>query len=583
VQLLPLVLSAAFAAPVPAEAPQTFAGPDGRSALSSWTFDGRDVTVPHAANAVLPGTRAAYAAFRGATGTYRTQIKTAAGSYVLRFESVASRAEVFVDGARVAAHQRAYEPFEARLALREGTHELAVRADWRAPAAQSRLGLHRTWFNWGGINREVTLRRVGDSEISGVALTTRLRGRDARVTIAVRVRNTRDVARAVPVLARLVRRGRSALFDLGSVELGPGQARTLQREIVVAHPDLWRPGRGVLYQLQVVVPFESGYRARVGLRELSWHRGVLRVNGRRTVLRGASLHEDAPHRGDALTIADMRRAVAELRRIGANATRAQHPLAPALLERLDRAGIAVWQQIGPVDSPGKWRAQTPSLLAQARDDVREDLRANRLHPAIVAWSLGCEIAGNGGPGQGAFVDAAARELHAADPGRGIGVDIWTDHVPASPGLLYRSLDAVGVTSYLGWYEHPRAAPRTQAALLRARVRGLQTRFPGKAVIVAELGAEGTPDAPSAAPGGRGYQARLLSTQLRGLRTVRDVDGVFVWLLRDFAVNPAFRGGTAARLFPTLRLVNGLNQKGLFDYDGRAKPAALAVRRAFSAR
>jgi hypothetical protein len=62
-----------------------------------------------------------------------------------------------------------------------------------------------------------------------------------------------------------------------------------------------------------------------------------------------------------------------------------------------------------------------------------------------------------------------------------------------------------------------------------------------------------------------------------------LSGTFVWLLRDFAVNPRFRGGTATRVFPTYRAVNGLNQKGLFDYAGRAKPAAAAVRRAFSAR
>ncbi|HEX6388989.1 MAG TPA: glycoside hydrolase family 2 TIM barrel-domain containing protein [Solirubrobacteraceae bacterium] len=580
-QLLSLVLTAAFGAPAPADAPATYAGPDGRSALRAWTFDGRAVTIPHVANAALPGTRAAYAAFRGARGTYRTTVRTEPGTYVLRFESVAARAEVEVDGHRVAAHQRAYEPFEARMQLDGGEHEVVVRADWRSPAAQTRLGLHRTWFNWGGINREVTLRRVDDSEITGVALTTRVRGDSARVALAVRVQNNLDVARPVPVLARLVRRGRARLYDLGTVELGPGEARTLERTVVVPRPDLWRPGLGALYQLQVVVPFESGYRARVGLRELSWRGGVLRVNGRPTVLRGASLHEDVPQRGDALTIADMRDAVRQLRAIGANATRAQHPLAPALLERLDRAGIAVWQQIGPVDSPGKWRARTPALLAQAREDVREDLRAGRLHPAIVAWSLGCEVAGNGEPGQGAFVDAAARELHAADPDRAVAVDVWTDHVPAVPGLLYRSLDAVGVTSYIGWYEQPRAPMRAQAALLRERVSALRARFPGKAVVVAELGAEGTPDSPAARPGGRAYQARLLGAQLGGLRNATGLSGVFVWVLRDFAVNPAFRGGTATRVFPSYRAVSGLNQKGLFDYAGRAKPAAAAVRRAFT--
>lgn len=596
--LLPLVLTAAFgAAPAAAPAPDTVAGPVGRRPLRTWVyaedpaadgeargmadgrFAGRRVQVPHSANPARPGTAAAIRAFRGSTGWYRTTIRTGAGVYAIRFESVASRAEVWIDGTRVAAHQRAYEPFEARLALPAGRHRVVVHADWRSPAAQSRLGLHRTWFNWGGMNREVTLRRVGPSEITGAAVRTRLRGRDALVTVSARVRNTTGAARRVPVVARLTHAGRVQLVDLGRAAIAAGASRTLQRRVVVRRPALWAPGHGRLYDLRIVVPGESAWHARVGLREVRFDGGVLRVNGRRTVLRGASVHEDVPGRGDALRPADMDRIVAELRAIGANATRAQHPLSPGLLERLDRAGIAVWQQIGPVDSPGEWLATTPQLVAQAREDVRDDLRANRLHPSILAWSLGCEIAGNGRPGQGAFVDAAARELHAADPGRGVAVDLWTDHVPARPGLLYRSLDAVGVTSYLGWYEAPRASLARQGALIRARVRDLRRRFPGKAVVVAELGAEGIAAMRPEARGGRDYQAALLSAQLRALQRAPGLSGAFAWLLRDFAVNPGFRGGSAARLFPGLRTTRGRNEKGLFDEAGRPKPAAIAVRRA----
>ncbi len=50
----------------------------------------------------------------------------------------------------------------------------------------------------------------------------------------------------------------------------------------------------------------------------------------------------------------------ELKAIGANAARAQHPLDPALLERLDAAGILVWQGIGPVEGAGNWYSSTPA-------------------------------------------------------------------------------------------------------------------------------------------------------------------------------------------------------------------------------
>ena len=83
---------------------------------------------------------------------------------------------------------------------------------------------------------------------------------------------------------------------------------------------------------------ESSYSARVGLRQLTWHEGLLLLNGRRLRLHGASIQEDAKGHGDALTPGDQATLVAELQAIGANAVRSQHPLDPALLERLDAAG-----------------------------------------------------------------------------------------------------------------------------------------------------------------------------------------------------------------------------------------------------
>ena len=109
--------------------------------------------------------------------------------------------------------------------------------------------------------------------------------------------------------------------------------------------------------------------------------------------------------------------VAELKAVGANATRAQHALSPALLERLDRAGILVWQGIGPVDAPGAWTSSTPALAHAARERVRASVRQLQLHPSIIAWNLANEIAGNGhDASQVAYVRDMAHELHRARPG-----------------------------------------------------------------------------------------------------------------------------------------------------------------------
>ena len=58
-------------------------------------------------------------------------------------------------------------------------------------------------------------------------------------------------------------------------------------------------------------------------------------------------------------------------------------------------------------------------------------------------------------------------------------------------------------------------------------------------------------------------------------------GWLVWTLQDFAVIPTFQGGSIRQALPSLRLVRGVNQKGLFTYGGTPKPASFAVVRRLS--
>ena len=100
--------------------------------------------------------------YAGDVAWFRTAFTVGAGGdHALRFESVHHRARVWVDGRQVARHTGAYLPFEARVRLAPAATCLVVRADWRSPDAMKADAWHRSWFNFGGINREVTLRRLG--------------------------------------------------------------------------------------------------------------------------------------------------------------------------------------------------------------------------------------------------------------------------------------------------------------------------------------------------------------------------------------------------------------------------------------
>jgi Glycosyl hydrolases family 2, TIM barrel domain/Glycosyl hydrolases family 2, sugar binding domain/Glycosyl hydrolases family 2 len=603
--LLPLLLSLATASPAQpgVGAPLEQGGPAGRVALTGpWTvridprsrgvasgfqagaFRGRRVRAPFSPNAtVFTGARG-MASFRGTVGWFRTTFSVPVdGPYVLRFESVNHRATVWLDGHRVRSHVGGYLPFEVRTRLRAvRRHTLVVRADWRDPTRMKREGWHRSWFNFGGIDREVTLRPAGASDIVAPVITTHLaNGGAAIVDVSARIRN-HGAPRTIQAGGALVRGADRTTIAFAPVRVPAGGERTVRAQVRVERPALWAPGSPSLYDLQLSVPGEASWHSGVGLREIRRAGPRLLLNGRRLLLHGASIQEDAPGHGDALTGADMDRIVARLRRIHANATRAQHPLSPALVERLDAAGILVWQGVGPVDSPGNWTERTAAMQRVARERVRTSVAQLQTHPSILAWNLANEVAGQGHRGgQAAYIDAMARELHRTDPGRPVALDIWGTHPPHGPGPMYRHIDILGLTNYVGWYEATYASPAGMARVIRAKVGALQRAFPRRAIVVTEFGAEANARNRSASPGGYAFQSRLLATHIRTYSAMPALSGMLVWDLGDFAVSPQFAGGSIKRLVPRIRLVRGLNQKGLFTYGGHPKPAAAVVARAFA--
>jgi hypothetical protein len=575
--------------------PHAFSGPTGRVRLGgTWgyiadpgasgarrgwpagNFRGRHVAVPYVPNA-WPVTGAKGARnFAGGVGWYVKHFRVPkAGRYAIRFESVHHRARVWVDGKQVASHTGAYMAFEARPKLTAKVkHTLVVRADWRDPIQMKREGWHRGWFNFGGINREVTIRPIGQFEVTGPTIRTQMRDDGAAiVSVSARVVN-HGAQRTLRLFGQLRRGSQQVPFAFRTVRIGSGGGATVRKRVIVQHPQLWSPGNPQLYEMKLTAGKDGGWQTVAGLRELSWKNGRLEVNGKKIVLYGASIHEDAKTRGDALLPSDMDAIVTRLRRVGANATRALHPLSPALLERFDWAGILVWQQVGPFDSPGNWVAKTPAMRATATRRVREAVRDGQTHPSILTWAVANEVADNGhSGGQAGWVDARARELHRRDPSRPIGIDIWGTHIPNHPGQMYRNIDLIGATSYIGWYEFPFDNHDEKVNRIRGRVARLKRVFPDKSLFITEFGAEANSLNARSKHGGFAYQSKLIGLHLRTYESLPQIDGMLIWNLSDFALTPVFGGGSIVKRVKGIRLLKGLNQKGLFDYSGRAKPSA----------
>jgi hypothetical protein len=614
-----VVCVALAASAVAAEAPPGHSivgdGPSGRTALTRWTlrrdtadrgialgwrrgdFGGATVSVPNVVQPLPYSGPRAQASYEGSVAWYRTTFDApTAGVYALRFESANFQARVWVDGHALGSHRGSYLPFEPRARVAAGRHMLVVRVDWRNPGAQSRIGFHRTWFNWGGLNGEVSVRAIGSSELSNPTIQTTLApdagagsgigapgAQTATVKVSVEVRNNGPAGRPIVPAGSLVHGAQTIPLSFPEQRLGHSQTTTLSTSVTVPEPALWSTASPSLYQLTLRVGQETSFSARVGLRQITWYGGSVYLNGQRLRLHGASIQQDALGHGDALTPGDENAIVAQLRAINANAARAQHPLDPALLERFDAAGILVWQGIGPVEGAGNWYSNTPALLAGAENQARTAAIADALHPSIVAWNLVDEVANNGRNGaEVSYVRTLSSWLHAHDPTRMVAVDVWGDHPPQRPGALYRDADAIAETDYSGWYDSPHNSPAAVSAEISRRLGAMRRTFPGKVLAISEFGAESNRLNPGGRPGSYSFQASLLARHIRVYAADPQLSGMFVYLLRDYPLTPTFQGGSIHGVLPRLHLIEGLNQKGLFTYGGRPKQAVGVVARLYRA-
>jgi hypothetical protein len=547
-------------------------------------FSGDLVRVPYVPGATRISGRRGITTFRGTIGWYRTKIDVPSdGLYAIRFESVNHKAQVFVDGEMVRTHTGEYLPFEVQTFLKAGErHTLVVRADWRGPTRMKRDGWHRLWFNFGGINRGVTIHRIGSSELLYPVLQTKLDGSGAQVSVNVHVRNRVD-SRVLAVKGTLSHGDRHIPLVFTGEPIAKNNTEVVAATARVDNPELWSPSSPTLWDLELEVPGESSYRARVGLREVRADGSRLLLNGTPIRMRGASIHEDVFGRGDGLLPTDQDRLVAELKAIDANATRSQHPLDEGLLERLDAAGIMIWQGVGPTDAPGAWTSRGARRVQTAKDRVRTTFRQAQLHPSIITWNLANEVAGGGHPkGQIPYVDSMAAELKTLDPSRPIALDIWGAHPPHQTSQIYRNIDMIGWTNYIGWYESTHASAASLRNQIRTRLAAIRKVFPGKVIAVTEFGAEANGRNVTTAPGGYAFQAHLLDLHLTTYAAIPNLAGALVWNLRDFAVAPTFYGGSIKSQVPNIKLVRGINQKGLFDLRYKAKPSVEVVSGRFAA-
>jgi beta-glucuronidase len=531
--------------------------------------------------------------FEGTIGWYRKDFRLPASrtartdNWIVRFEAVNFRATIWLNGRKIGEHVGGYTPFELVLPNlnRNGVNRLVVRVDNRRampPGVVSQPIPATGWWNYGGMQREVYLRKVNRIDVGDVLVSPRLPrpGGPATVTASATLRNFTRSNQLVTLRGRF---GTQAL-DFGEQVVGAGASVTLTTRIVVRRPRLWSPAKPSLYRVRLAATAQdarerravpvAGYTLDTGIRSLVVSgSGQLVLNGQTVRFRGVAIHEDTLERGSAMNNADRERLMRLVRDSGSTLVRAHYPLHPELQELADRQGILLWNEIPSTYQLSEADLGRSVFRTLALQEIREDLLANRNHPSIAVWSVGNEMASAPGRNQASYLRAGADLIRSLNPTGLVGL-AFAGHPETECQPSYAPIDVLGMNDYFGWYTgvNGNIADRDE---LDPFLDQLRRCYPRQAIAVTEYGAEANRDGPPEEKGTYAFQSEFVDYHLRAFAAKSWLSGSVYWALQEFRIRNDWGGGNPWPISP-------IHQKGLVRLDFTPKPAYDLIRTSYRA-
>jgi beta-glucuronidase len=573
--------------------------------LTGWT----PITVPHNWNALDTTEN------RPSIGWYRKEFtlprspKKALHFWKVRFEGSNYRTEVWLNGQELALFT-GYFPFEVLLKnLRKGRNTLVVQVSslrsntdlthWR-PAAFNGYGTGG-WWNFGGLLREVYVRRVDTVDVEHVTALPRLKrvGGSARVELQTTLRNFTKKDRDVSLIINIS----GERFEIEPETVPALGRRQISETFIIKHPRLWAPRTPELYDASVTAVTKcerrgtererrgtkgerrGTYKLSFGVRKIeTLPGGIIELNGRRLNLRGASVHEDDAQEGGALSQRTRTQLINRLKNLGATITRSHYPLHPAFIEALDRAGIMYWVDAPVYQVPtSNWVRSGVRKLALRAAELT--VRNNINHPSILTWALANEPS-EAGPNLGAYGPSLVRYIRDAstavrelDDTRLVGLDRQSRVGEPLTTEAHQYLDVLGVNEYFGWYrsvaENLPDLPSTTSADLSGYLDALHAANPDLPLVITEFGAEAARSGPVEQKGTYEFQRKYATDHLAIHASKPFVNGSIYWALRDFRVHQTWLGGA-----PVEYATPPWHNKSLLEENNHRKPAFLSVARVF---
>jgi len=516
--------------------------------------------------------------------TFQAPPANANGRVFLKFEGVTIRSKVWVNGQLIGKHLFPYTRFEMDISdavRRDSPNLLAVLVDNAILERAIPDKGWRGWWNYGGINRGVSVESRPPVYTEDVAVTTRLAGAAAgsgawELRLQLRTRN-HSAAVDGSIEARVEdSRGRALWSAVERRSFASGVTETLMTT-TLKQAAAWSPESPALHvlKLRTVTPSQTHEKTmRFGLRQIEAKGNQILLNGKPVFLKGVNRHEMFPGEGMTVSREQTRKDLEDIKALGCNMVRTTHYTQDtSFYELADEMGLLVWTEIPAWQTRAETLEDENVWKQYGEPQLREMVEGYRGYTSIVIWSVGNEFPSEKEP-VAKYVERGCALVRKLDPSR--LVTFASDKHDRD--ISFAPVDFLAINEYYGWYYG-------KLDDLGPVLDKLHAKWPDKPIVVAEFGSEAIPGWRNPSPGDSGtsdysedYQVKLLTSHLEQIFAPSRrgfMAGAIIWLYNDFP-NPSSFG----RLHPPV--ISFTNAKGLVTQDRQRKRSWYEVQKAFRA-
>lgn len=356
----------------------------------------------------------------------------------ISFQGVESAIALWCNGQYVGYSEDTFTPSEFELTpyMKEGENKLAAYVfKW----SSSSWCEDQDFFRFSGIFRDVYLYTIPKVHLWDIKVQTLLNDRldAADLVLDIKASGTGKL------LIKLLREEKLYIYEEGYAgndgmtlsvktvaEVSSGVKEHGHFVIPVEKPLLWSAEEPNLYKLMIEVQEACGDTVEViplqiGFRRFELKDGLMQLNGKRIVFKGANRHEFSSTTGRAISEREILQDLVTMKQHNINAIRTSHyPNDSRLYHLCDRLGLYMVAECN-LESHGSWEpaargavskdtvvpGDKPEWNAMMLDRANSMYQRDKNHPAILLWSCGNEAYG------GKNIFDMSEFLRKNDPGR----------------------------------------------------------------------------------------------------------------------------------------------------------------------